>query len=99
MASSKQTASVVHCCNGWPLYAASTGEAQLEKLGDLVADHVDREALMRLIDDGPSSGVPVLRLQATGFGPQEVNGDGSLTGAAEPAELPATTPKDLKAET
>jgi adenosylcobyric acid synthase len=74
-------------------------EAQLEKLGDLVADHVDREALMSLIDDGPSSGVPVVRLQATGFGSQEVNGDGSLTGKVEPAGLPATTPKDLKAET
>jgi adenosylcobyric acid synthase len=74
-------------------------EAQLEKLGNLVADHVDREALMRLIDDGQPSGLPVVRLQASGYGPQEGNGDGSLIRAAEPASLPAITPKNLKPET
>jgi adenosylcobyric acid synthase len=46
---------------------AAAREAQLEKLGDLVADHVDREALMRLIDEGQPSGLPLVRLQATGF--------------------------------
>ena len=35
---------------------AAAREAQLEKLGDLVADNVDREALMRLIDGGPPRG-------------------------------------------
>jgi adenosylcobyric acid synthase len=44
---------------------AAAREAQLEKLGDLVADHVDREALMRLIDEGQPPGLPVVRLQAT----------------------------------
>jgi adenosylcobyric acid synthase len=42
---------------------AAAREAQLEKLGDLVADHVDREALMRLVDDGPPSGLPVVSSQ------------------------------------
>ena len=42
---------------------AAAREAQLEKLGDLVADHVDREALMRLIDEGRPSGLPVVRGQ------------------------------------
>ncbi|CAA9458617.1 MAG: Cobyric acid synthase [uncultured Rubrobacteraceae bacterium] len=70
-------------------------EAQLEKLGDLVADHVDREALLRVIEQGAPCGLPVVRLHATGIRPQEGNGDGSLIGAAEPA----TTPKNLKAET
>jgi hypothetical protein len=51
---------------------------------------------MRLIDDGPPSGMPVIRLQATGFKPQEVNGDGPLTGPAEPANLSATTLEDLR---
>jgi adenosylcobyric acid synthase len=46
---------------------ASARETQLEKLGDLVADHVDREALMSLVDDGPPSGLPVVRLQASGL--------------------------------
>ena len=43
---------------------AAAREAQLEKLGDLVADHVDRDALMRLIDEGQPPGLPVVR--ATG---------------------------------
>jgi adenosylcobyric acid synthase len=75
---------------------ASAREAQLEKLGDLVADHVDREALMSLIDEGQTPGIPVVRLQATGFRPQEDNG--SATGTAEPASLPATTSEYLKAD-
>ena len=78
---------------------AAAREAQLEKLGDLVADHVDRGALMSLIDDGQPAGLPVVRLQATGFRPQEGNGDGSLTGTAESVSLSATTLKDLKPET
>ena len=45
---------------------AAAREAQLEKLGDLVADHVDRGALMSLIDDGQPGGLPVVRLQASG---------------------------------
>ena len=71
---------------------AAARETQQEKLGDLVADHVDRQALMSLLDDGPPSGLPVVRLQPTGFGPQERNRDSSSAGAAEPA----TTPRDLK---
>jgi adenosylcobyric acid synthase len=45
---------------------AAAREAQLEKLGDLVADHVDRDAVMRLIDDGQPRGLPTVRLQASG---------------------------------
>jgi adenosylcobyric acid synthase len=88
---------------------AAARETQLEKLGDLVADHVDREAFMRLIDEGAPRDFPVIRLQATGYRLQEgegeasdtqavsgSNGDGPLTGPAEPANLPATTLKDLK---
>ena len=75
---------------------AAAREAQLEKLGDLVADHVDREAVMRLIDDGQPPGLPVVRRQVSAVRPQEGNGDGPLTGPAEPANLPATTLRDLK---
>jgi adenosylcobyric acid synthase len=71
-------------------------EAQLERLGDLVADHVDRDAVMRLIDDGPPYGLPVVRHQASGFEHQEGNGDGTLTGSVEPASLPVTTLRDLR---
>jgi adenosylcobyric acid synthase len=35
-------------------------EAQLERLGDLVADHVDREALLRLVEGGAPRTLPVV---------------------------------------
>jgi adenosylcobyric acid synthase len=78
---------------------AAAREAQLEKLGNLVADHVDREALLRLIDEGQPSGLPVIGLQARGYKPREGNGDGLLTGTAEPVGLPPNAPVNLKAET
>jgi adenosylcobyric acid synthase len=37
---------------------AARREAQFEKLGDLVAENVDREALLRLVEDGPPPGLP-----------------------------------------
>jgi adenosylcobyric acid synthase len=67
---------------------ATAREAQLEKLGDLVADHVDREALMSLVDDGPPSGLPVVMHQASGFRPQKRSGDGLLTGPQSPRVCP-----------
>jgi adenosylcobyric acid synthase len=39
---------------------AARREAQLETLGDLVAKHVDRGALLRLIEDGAPEGLPVV---------------------------------------
>ena len=81
---------------------AAARETQLEKLGDLVADHVDREAFMRLIDEGAPRDFPVIRLQEGEGEASDTpavsgsNGDGPLTGPAEPANLPATTLKDLK---
>ncbi|HET7272982.1 MAG TPA: cobyric acid synthase, partial [Rubrobacter sp.] len=54
---------------------ASAREAQLEKLGDLVADHVDREALMRMIDEGQAFGLPFVSSQLSAFsGQQAVDG-------------------------
>jgi adenosylcobyric acid synthase len=37
---------------------AAAREAQLDLLGDLVADHLDTEALWRLIEDGAPAGLP-----------------------------------------
>ena len=37
---------------------AAAREAQLDRLGDLVAENVDGEALVRLIEGGPPSGLP-----------------------------------------
>ena len=42
---------------------AAAREAQLEKLGDLVAENVDREALLRLIENGPPEGMPTVGAQ------------------------------------
>jgi adenosylcobyric acid synthase len=77
---------------------AAARETQLEKLGDLIADNIDREALLRLIDHGPPSGLPIVRHQASGIKPQEENGNGSLTGVAEPKGSPPEA-QNLKPET
>ena len=91
---------------------AAAREAQLEKLGDLVADHVDREALLRLIYSSTPRGLPVVRLQASGYRHQEEregapsgmpaasesNGESSLLAATELASSPADAPQDLKAD-
>jgi adenosylcobyric acid synthase len=39
---------------------ADIREARLDALGDLVAENVDREALVRLLEDGAPSGMPIL---------------------------------------
>jgi adenosylcobyric acid synthase len=39
---------------------AAHREAQLDRLGDLVAENVDREALLRLVEDGPPEGLPLV---------------------------------------
>ena len=39
---------------------AAAREARLERLGDLVSENVDRNALLRLIEDGPPSGLSVI---------------------------------------
>jgi adenosylcobyric acid synthase len=74
---------------------AEAREAQLEKLGDLVAEHVDREALLRLIDDGPPIGLPVLsgHLSADGDRQAVKGGVASAEGLrAEGYEAPASVP-------
>jgi adenosylcobyric acid synthase len=76
---------------GYETFAA-VREAQLEKLGDLIADNVDRDALMCLIDDGPPSGLPVVRHQASGIGHQQ--GDSNGVSVAEKARpTGAETPR------
>jgi adenosylcobyric acid synthase len=74
---------------------AAAREAQLDRLGDLVAEHVDREALLRLIGDGSPCGLPVVSGQLSAVsGQQAVNGgiarkEGSR---AEDDEVPASVP-------
>jgi adenosylcobyric acid synthase len=65
---------------------AAAREAQLEKLGDLVAENVDREALLRLVDAGPPPGLPVVSSRLSAFGPQQVLGDGTEVSEASHGE-------------
>jgi adenosylcobyric acid synthase len=60
---------------------AAARETQLEKLGDLVADHVDREALMRMIDEGQPERLPFVSSHLSAFsGQQAVDGAASEEG-------------------
>ncbi|HEV2741514.1 MAG TPA: cobyric acid synthase [Rubrobacter sp.] len=55
---------------------AAAREAQLDKLADLVAENVDREALLRTVEAGAPAGLPVLSLQLSGLsGQQTAEGD------------------------
>ena len=91
---------------------AAARERRLEMLGDIVAENVDREALLRLIDDGPPPGLPVIRLQASGFGHQQgaadygafaekkaMSANGEAPTAEQSASDGANGIQDLKAET
>ena len=62
---------------------AGARETQLEKLGDLVADHVDREAIMRLIDEGAPRGLPYISSRLSAVGSQQV-----VKGGTEDAGAP-----------
>jgi adenosylcobyric acid synthase len=61
---------------------AAAREAQLEKLGDLVADHVDHEALMRLIDEGQPPGLPFVSSQLVSQSASQQAEDAGTAGAA-----------------
>jgi adenosylcobyric acid synthase len=92
---------------------AAAREKRLDRLGDLVSENVDREALLRLIDAGPPSGLPFVRLQVAGGRRQESGeppiGPASVTGSngqvtildpvvpAAPA-VEANGPENLKPE-
>ncbi len=80
---------------------ADAREAQLEKLGDLIAENVDREALLTLIDGGPPRGLPIVSGQlvsmsggqSTGRDARKLSDVGaskSIDAALEPA---ITTPR------
>ena len=53
-------------------------ETRLEKLGDLIANNVDRDALLRLIEGGPPSGLPVVSSQLSAFSPQQECDNGTV---------------------
>jgi adenosylcobyric acid synthase len=72
---------------------AAAREAQLERLGDLICENVDREALLRLIDDGPAHDLSVVRYQVSGLRHQQ----GNSSGASADAEATTLTSPALAA--
>ena len=56
---------------------AAAREAQLERLGDLVAENVDGEALLRIIENGAPRNLPVLSCQLSAFSGQQSATGGS----------------------
>src|SRR5918992_3912693 len=54
---------------------AAARERRLERLGDVVAENVDREALLRLINDGPPDDLSVVKLQVSGIRYHESGGE------------------------
>jgi len=69
-------------------------EGQLDKLGDLIAEHVDREALLRIVENGPPAGLPMVGRQLSAFSSQQnANGGSSLVDTSpENSEAPAVKP-------
>jgi adenosylcobyric acid synthase len=64
---------------------ATAREAQLEKLGNLVADHVDRDAVMRLIDEGKPAGLPLVSGQLVSISAsQQTSGGRTQSGGGSP---------------
>ncbi len=62
---------------------AAAREAQLDRLGDLIAANVDREALLRNVEAGAPAGLPVVSGQLSApSGQQAANGDSSRTEAS-----------------
>ncbi|HEU4494749.1 MAG TPA: cobyric acid synthase [Rubrobacteraceae bacterium] len=50
---------------------AAAREKRLDRLGDLVAESIDREALLRLIDEGQPSGLPFVSHQLSAISTQQ----------------------------
>ncbi|MEJ7632764.1 MAG: cobyric acid synthase [Rubrobacteraceae bacterium] len=77
---------------------AAAREAQLEKLGDLVAENIDREALLRLISGGPPRDLPVISSQISAVSRQQcADGSDAAIRNTHPAAggcggVPVTTP-------
>jgi adenosylcobyric acid synthase len=59
---------------------AAAREARLERLGDLISENIDRGALLRLVDDGPPSGLPVVACQLVGWSASQQNVIGDASG-------------------
>jgi adenosylcobyric acid synthase len=75
---------------------AAARERRLEKLGDVVAENVDREALLRLVEDGAPEKLPIIasQLVSRSASQQATAGVASCSGAPPlvNGEIPASIP-------
>ena len=65
---------------------AAAREAQLERLGDLVAENVDGEALLRIVEHGAPAGLPVVGYQLSAFGGQQTANEDSPCDPSPPRQ-------------
>jgi adenosylcobyric acid synthase len=74
-------------------------EAQLEKLGDLIAENVDREALLRTLEIGPPAKLPVVNGRLLPVGARQTAEASPTNGQAptpEPVAFAATSADDQR---
>jgi adenosylcobyric acid synthase len=78
---------------------AAAREAQLDKLGDLVAENIDREILLRLIENGPPEDLPVISNQLSALSSRSSAQRSALSRQLEAGDAPhAGTPASSNGE-
>jgi adenosylcobyric acid synthase len=80
---------------------AAAREAQLEKLGDLVAENVDREALIRTLENGAPTQLPVVNGRLSSVGGRQTEEPSPPNGqvpAPEPVAFATTSADDQRDE-
>jgi adenosylcobyric acid synthase len=78
---------------------ATAREAQLDKLGDLVAENIDREILLRLIENGPPKDLPVISNQLSVVSSRSSGHRSSVSRQLEAGDAPHTgTPASSNGE-
>ena len=80
---------------------AAAREAQLEKLGDLVAENVDREALLRTVENGAPARLPVVNGRLSPVGgrqTEEASPTNGLVPQPEPVAFATTSADDQRDE-
>ncbi len=78
---------------------AAAREAQLDKLGDLIAENIDCETLLRLIENGPPEGLPVISNQLSAVSSRSSAQRSALSAQLKAGEVPhAGTPASSNGE-
>lgn len=78
---------------------AAARERRFDMLADLVAENVDRDALLRLIERGPTPGLPVLSSRLVSRQPSPISGQRADNGDAPLGETGSMTNGEARQET